>query len=149
MGGAAVSEPAVSEPAVSAVPVTINRLLFPGVVAIPPGEQVESGEIDVGGAQHITVNVAIGRIGASVQCRIVFVRRAGSSLTQAPVFTDTLEPNADNTVAHLNVFLPVHSPSLRVVLTNVGTEQAVLLPSWAYGVRLAPSTFVPPPEPPS
>jgi hypothetical protein len=139
----------VSETAVSAVPVTINQFLFPGVTAIEPGERLESREIDVGGAQHITVNVAIGRVGARVECDILFVRRAGTSVAHAPMLTEFMEPNADNKVSHLNAFLNVHSPSLVVVLRNVGDQQAVIFPSWAYGVRLAPSTFVPPPEPPS
>jgi hypothetical protein len=105
--------------------------------------------IDVGGAQHITVNVGIGRVGASVECQILFVRRVGGSVAHAPIHIETLETSADNPVSHLNVFLPVHSPSLLVVLTNTGTEEALILPGWAYGIRLAPSTFVPPPEPPS
>jgi hypothetical protein len=144
MGGAAVSETAVS-----AVPVTIEKTLFRSPTLIPPGERVESEEIDVGGAQHITVNVGIGRIGVSVECLILFVRRVGGSVTHAHMLTETLETSADNPVSHLNVFLPVHSPSLLVVLTNVGTKEALTLPGWAYGIRLAPSTFVPPPEPPS
>jgi hypothetical protein len=140
----------VSEAAVSAVPVTIDQILFPGVNAIQPGERIASREIDVGGAQHITVNVAIGRLGARVECEIFFVRRAGTSTGHAPVITEGMEVNADTgPISHMNVFLPVHSPSLQVVVRNVGDQQALILLSWAYGVRLAPSTFVPPPEPPS
>lgn len=140
----------MSEPAVSAVPVTIHKNLFaPVVQLIPPGESIESREIDVGGAQHIAVNVSIGDHGASVECEILFVHRLPhAGVGAAHVHTERMEPG-DEAVSHLNAFLPVHTPALLVRLTNVGNKPARTFHCWVYGIRIAPSTFVPPPEPPS
>lgn len=138
----------MSEPAVSTVPVTIHRNLFAGVQLIPPGESIESREIDVGGAQHVAVNVSIGGPGESVECEILFIHRLGGGVGLAHVHTETMEPG-DKPMSHLSVFLPVHTPALLVRLTNVGNETARTFHCWVYGIRMAPSTFVPPPEPPS
>ena len=129
------------------MPVTIHRNLFaPVVQLIPPGESIESREIDVGGAQHVTVNVSISGAGASVECEILFVHRFGGGVGLAHVHTETMNPSEDR-FSRLYVFLPVHAPSLLVRLTNVGNETARTFHGWVYGVRMAPSTFVPPVAP--
>jgi hypothetical protein len=59
IGGTPMSETAMSETAVPAVPAMIHRILFRPVTTIAPGERIDSAEIDVGGAQHVTVNLGI------------------------------------------------------------------------------------------
>jgi hypothetical protein len=138
IGGAAVSETAVS-----AVPAMIHKVLFRPLTPIPPGERVDSAEIDVGGAQHVAVNVGIKGAGASVDCTIAFVHRpgpAGSGQGVAAVHTESMNPFGDDNSSRLHVFLPVHAPILQVELRNTGSEPARTLHTWVYGVRFAPSS---------
>ena len=66
----------MSEVTTSAMPGEINRSLFSGVTALPPGDRVSSREIDVNGAQHVTVNVGVnGDDVGNVVYKITFIRR--------------------------------------------------------------------------
>ena len=66
----------MSEVTTSAMPGEINRSLFSGVTPLPPGDRVSSREIDVNGAQHVTVSVGInGDDVGNVEYKITFIRR--------------------------------------------------------------------------
>jgi hypothetical protein len=132
-----MSETAMSETAVPAVPAMIHRILFRPVTTIAPGERIDPAEIDVGGAQHVTVNLGIKGAGANVEIVIVYIHRVTGGVAPVAVHNETLNPSTAEDFGHVNVFLPVYAPILQVILENTGREPAKTLHSWVYGVRFA------------
>jgi hypothetical protein len=115
----------------------IHRILFRPQTPIPPGQTVDSNEIDVGGAQQVTVRVGIQGAVADVEYEIVFIHReASGGAAFVPVQTDTFSPHeGDPDSASMLTSVQVIAPILLVALTNKGSEPASTFHSWVYGVR--------------
>jgi hypothetical protein len=106
----------------------IKEILFLPRTPLPPGQSVDSELIDVSGAQHLTVNVALERIFQNVECRIHFGMEGAAFFT---LKTETFSR------PELLTLVPVHGPVLQVTLRNNGPDPAGIFAGWVYGVREA------------
>ena len=90
----------MSEVTTSAMPGVINRSPFSGVTPLPPGDGVSSHEIDVNGAQHVTVNVGInGDNVGNVEYKITFIRRTPGAQGVVVAESGTFRPGDNPRVA--------------------------------------------------
>jgi hypothetical protein len=55
--------------------------------------QFDSAEIDVGGAQHVTVNLGIKGAGANVEIVIVYIHRVTGGVAPVAVHNETVNPS--------------------------------------------------------
>ena len=112
------------------MPRVIDTVLFVPPATIPPGESFVSNTIRVSGAEHVAVNVVLSSPNQDVY-RIIRSGRP-SDVELRPQQTDRIDETGN-----LWTVVPVHGPSMDVVLENRGSQPAEVAYATLYGVAHA------------
>lgn len=116
------------------MPEVIDGDLFESQTPLPPTQRIVSRIIDVSGAQHVSVNVALTPPvdTEKILCAIFFGRSGHNDFLPLPV--ESFGPA--NTVMITSV--PVSGRKLQVIVENQGSQATAIHLGTVYGVREAP-----------
>ena len=112
------------------MPSVIDEHLIENATALRAGGTVRSRVVDVGGAQHVAVNVGITNRDASVIRTIYFGPTTNNAF--APLRTDDFSVQNN-----LSTFVPVCGPMLFVIVENRGAQDHTV-DGTVYAIRVVP-----------